>query len=132
MTWWLLLQKLLMIVITETPEHESRYITLTITWSAPLLVDYWSPIIGSGPTEENVSIFRSTSFARSVSSTTFIRVSNSQKTERQIIVRTKLSLCEMILLSLGGYLCWNIVNPRMYHPLSSKCFGTDMDYYIIK
>jgi hypothetical protein len=39
----IILTSLLMIVITETPEHESRYITLTITWSAPLLVDYWSP-----------------------------------------------------------------------------------------
>ena len=43
-----------------------------------------------------------------------------------------LSLGEMILLSLGRYFCWNIVNPQMYHPFSSKCFGTDMDYYIIK
>jgi hypothetical protein len=33
-----------------------------------------------------------------------------------------------LLLSLGRYFCWWTISPRVYHPPSSQCFGTDMVY----
>jgi hypothetical protein len=35
-----------------------------------------------------------------------------------------------LFLSLGQCLCWWTVSPQRYHPLSGKCFGTDMVYLI--
>ena len=37
-----------------------------------------------------------------------------------------IQLSTSLLLSLGRYICWWTIIPRMYHPPSSRCFGTDM------